>query len=813
MTYPVAVRNATEKSVAGPHHPGAAGRPVAGQFDNNGWRRRAGAIGHACISQANPMSMSNASTPDHTNGPTPGAAAVLPEMLRRRAAREALGHILLLLAFFYALNPPGDFLGSLWRVLPAAAVLTAVHGLLWRNLYRNRLPDASVIASRLGAANRLTLLRGLLISLTAGFLFDAPGGGDPAAPTFLTWLPGGLYLTAAVLDGVDGAWARRTGTTTSLGQALDVQYDALGVLVACAVAVGTRRLPPYYLVAGAAYYLFQLGLWCRRRRGRPIYPAGSRTFARLMAGFQMGFLGIALLPIFTNKVLSVVAPVFLLPLLAGFVWDWRVMRGRVSAASIRRLETLVLTLAAKGPPVLRGGILLAGGGTLMFSPAASFAGSLLVPAGLGLMVAAGVAGRTAALLLSLILAYQASVAGISSLLMTTLIGTLLIMLTGTGDGSLWQPEDAFLLGKPADREPSLCWDSGMRENGTRSALPPMNRFSFRSTIVKLLIFMTVAGLLYWAWRDVSPGAVVSAIGRWGWFQWLLFAVLNLFILGAMCWRWSFILRQMGHTVKFGALIRCRMGANFLSYITPGPQFGGEPFQVYCLVTRQQVPVEAASASVAVDRLIELMGTLLFLSLGGIIVLPSLVENSAAMLTVVAVMAGVVLVIGVLLYALGMGGAPLSRPIGRAAQWIGWQKGVPNLVAFLQAGERQASVILTDRLCGWYALGGLLQWSGFLAELWIIYAFMGTPLSAYALLTVAVAARLAFLLPLPGGLGALEASQMLALTSLGGDPAAAAAACGIMRVRDLVVISTGAGLALRWRQSSHAKTPVRPPGAA
>ncbi|MCB2169699.1 MAG: flippase-like domain-containing protein [Deltaproteobacteria bacterium] len=812
MTYPVAVRNATEKSVAGLHQRGVADRPVAGPSNNNEWRRRAGAIGCVCVFEANAMSMSNAPATDRDTGPTGGAAAALPEMLRHRAAREALGHSFLLLAFFYAVNPAGALIDSLWRIIPAAAVLTAVHGLLWRHLHRNRLPGAPVIASRLGAANRITLLRGLLISLTAGFLFDNTGG-DPAASAFLAWLPGGLYLTAAVLDGVDGAWARRTGTTTPLGQTLDVQFDALGVMVACAVAVSTRRLPAYYLVAGAAYYLFQLGLCCRRRRGKPIYPAGSRTFARLMAGFQMGFLGIALLPIFTDKVLAVVAPVFLLPLLAGFVWDWWVMRGRIDAIAIRRWETRVLTLSAKAPPVLRGGLLVAGGGMLISSPGAPFSGSLFVPAGLGLMVVAGVAGRTAALLLSLVLAYRASVAGISPLLMTTMVGTLLILLTGTGAGSLWRPEDAFLLEKPVDGEPSQHLGSRMRRKDTRLGLSPMNRFSFRSTVVKLLIVMAVAGLLYWAWRGVSLDVVVSAIGRWRWFQWLLFAVLNLFILGAMCWRWSFILRQMGHPVGFAALIRCRMGANFLSYITPGPQFGGEPFQVYCLVTRHQVPAEAASASVAVDRLLELMGTLLFLSLGGIIVLPSLVENSAVMLTVVAVMAGVVLIIGVLLYALATGGAPLSRLIGRAVQWIGWQKGVPTLVAFLQAGERQASGILTNRFCGWYALGGLLQWSGFLAELWIIYAFIGTPLSAYALLTVAVAARLAFLLPLPGGLGALEASQMLALTSLGGDPAAAAAACGIMRVRDLMVISTGAGLALRWRQSSHAKTPVRPPDAA
>jgi len=758
----------------------------------------AGAIDHTGISRAKAMSMSHPSTPDHATGPTTDATTPLPAALRRRAAWEALGHILFLGVFFYALNPSGDFPVSLGRVAPATAVLAVVHALLWRNLHRNRLPHAADVASRLGAANRLTLLRGLLISLTAGFLFEAPGG-NPASSPFLTWLPGGVYLTAAVLDGIDGAWARRTGTTTSLGQTLDVQYDALGVLVACAVAVGTQRLPAYYLVAGAAFYFFQLGLWCRQRRGKPTYPAGARTIARLMAGFQMGFLGIALLPIFAPKVLALVAPVFLLPLLAGFVWDWQVMWGHISATAMRRWEAGVLTLAAKGPPVLRVGFLVAGGGLLMSSPAAPFAGSAIVSAGLGIMVVAGIAGRTAALLLSLVLAYHASVAGVTPLSLTTLIGTLVILLAGTGDGSLWRPEDRFLPGKPASREPSQRW-----------GVAPANGFAFRSVMVKGLIVMAVTGLLYWAWRDVALDMVVSAIGRWGWFQWLLFAVLNLFILAAMCWRWSFILKRMGHPVGFAALVRFRMGANFLSYITPGPQFGGEPFQAYCVVTRHQVPAEAASASVAVDRLLELMGTLLFLSLGGIVVLPSLVENRAAMLTIVAVMAGVVLVIGVLLHALATGGAPLSRLSERAAQWIGWQKGVPNLVAALQAGERQAAGILTDRLYGWYAFGGLLQWSGFLVELWMIYAFLGTALGLYALVTVAVAARLAFLLPLPGGLGALEAGQMLALTSLGGDPAAAAAACGIMRVRDLVMVSIGAGAALPVLPSSFAKKPRRPP---
>jgi hypothetical protein len=214
--------------------------------------------------------------------------------------------------------------------------------------------------------------------------------------------------------------------------------------------------------------------------------------------------------------------------------------------------------------------------------------------------------------------------------------------------------------------------------------------------------------------------------------------------------------------------------------------------------------------VAVDRLIELMGTLLFLSLGGIVVLPSLVENSAAMLTVMAVMAGVILVIGVLLYTLATGDAPLSRLIGRAAQWIGWQKGVPNLVASLQAGERQASGILTDRLCGWYALGGLLQWSGFLAELWMIYAFMGTPLSV---LRAADRGR--------GGPAGFPAAPARWPWGVGSQPDAGVDQPGRRSGggRRGLWHHAGArpggdlhrcGLALPWRPSSFRKKPLRPP---
>jgi len=498
-------------------------------------------------------------------------------------------------------------------------------------------------------------------------------------------------------------------------------------------------------------------------------------------------------------VLALAAPLFLLPLLAGFVWDWLIVTARIDAATARRAEQWLAALAARGPLVLRGLVLLAGGWLLYHASAGSFPGSAVISAGLILMLAAGFLGRTAALALSLILATQASVAGLSPWMGGMLATSLVLMLTGTGVLSLWRPEDAFLFRKPGGSErpgsrPFTHGTRGPAKERLRKVIWPVPG---RRTIGQVVALAAVAGLLYWAWRDVPLGAVAAAIGRWGWPQWGLFALLNLSVLAAMCWRWRFILGRMGYPLGFAALVGYRMGANTLSYITPGPQFGGEPFQAYCLTARHRVPADVAAASVAVDRLVELLGTLFFLLLAGLFVLPTLGGARDIRLPITAALLGAVLIVGALLYTVAAGNRPLSRLAGKALSRMGGSPRATGLVAFLQAGESRAAGILTERLWGWYALGVFFQWAGFLAELWLIYAFMGMPLGVAGLLTAAVAARLAFLLPLPGGLGALEASQMLAITSLGGDPAVAAAACGIMRARDLVLIPLGGVLAVRW----------------
>ncbi len=142
-----------------------------------------------------------------------------------------------------------------------------------------------MLALTLGWPTAVTLARGLLIALLAGSAVLSPLLGAAA------------YSVAAVLDHVDGRLARRLGRTTRLGARLDMEIDALGILVATAVAIHFGKLGVGYLAVGLARYVFVAGLRLRDRLGLGVRALDSSDLRRVLAGCQMGFLAVALWPV------------------------------------------------------------------------------------------------------------------------------------------------------------------------------------------------------------------------------------------------------------------------------------------------------------------------------------------------------------------------------------------------------------------------------------------------------------------------------------------------------------------------------------
>ncbi len=329
-------------------------------------------------------------------------------------------------------------------LLPGLAAAIHVRHQLSRYLGANhRLGEEQLLFPTLGAANWITVLRAGAIVLLGGMLPLAVVL-EEGLPKVLSWAPGLLYLGIALADLLDGWLARRLGRQTELGKRLDIASDAAGLLVASLVAVGLGRLPVVYLLVGLAYYPFIFGSWWRQQRGLPQIDLPPRPYGRIVAGMQMGLVGLALLPLLQPLFTHLAAHLFMIPLLVGFVRDWLVVSCRLASDSAweDRLGTL---LTRRLPLLLRliilgcGLAFLAGGGGARISLVWQLAfGLCCLLAGLAAM------GRSAALILVLLLASHSSPFGTSMAAMVLFGAAACLILTGTGTFSLWAPEERVL---------------------------------------------------------------------------------------------------------------------------------------------------------------------------------------------------------------------------------------------------------------------------------------------------------------------------------------------------------------------------------
>ncbi len=321
------------------------------------------------------------------------------------------------------------------------AVALAVWFYVWwqcwhlRNL--NRRSISTVLYQDLGSANRMTLLRGFLIAMTSGFIFQ-----QSSNPISL-WIPAFLYSVAAILDRLDGFVARRTQRPSLLGGALDNAYDALGLLVAPVLAVNLGKVHWSYLLLSGAFYVFQIGLALRKNKGLAVFDLAPSKLRRTLAGFQMGYVAVALWPPFAAVITSAAGVGFMIPVLLGFIVDWGIVSGRISA---RKTESLfsVLTLNSHRylQPGLRSVFLIALLLLLTQEPIARLPFVLLCSC--TLLIILGCGARIAAVGVLIVLALQGEQQIISLALITVLFSSCWIALLGSGKFSLWQGDDIWV---------------------------------------------------------------------------------------------------------------------------------------------------------------------------------------------------------------------------------------------------------------------------------------------------------------------------------------------------------------------------------
>lgn len=343
-------------------------------------------------------------------------------------------------ALFYS------YLRQVWHDVDAkwwlglATFATAIQLMIfWWGLRFNHPPNRPILFSRLGFANSMTLTRGLLACLLAGFLFNPQPHGSFA------WIPALLYTGERLLDYFDGFVARITERETKLGAILDMEFDGLGILIAAGLAIQYGKLPLWYLILGLGRQLFVFGMWVRQRLGKANEDLPPSDHRRLIAGFQTTFISVVLWPTLSNQIALFAGYLFAVPLILSFGRDWWVVSTMIDNQSIayQTLRRQVKQIVEEWLPLFLRLVIVALTLSIGLNQIAS--GMMLVgwvmillALGLGLMV------RVAALGLIALVCTAINYNGLNSTNLLLLSAAIIILHLGSGRLALWTPEERIL---------------------------------------------------------------------------------------------------------------------------------------------------------------------------------------------------------------------------------------------------------------------------------------------------------------------------------------------------------------------------------
>ena len=291
------------------------------------------------------------------------------------------------------------------------------------------------------------------------------------------------------------------------------------------------------------------------------------------------------------------------------------------------------------------------------------------------------------------------------------------------------------------------------------------------------MWLAAFGLFAWALSRVSLADAWASVRKLDARAVTTLVAVNFVALVVFGVRWWVILRGLGRPIGLMQAALYRLAAFGFSYFTPGPQIGGEPVQVLLAEKRHGVPRDIAIASVGLDRLFDGVFNLAFLAAAALVLVKEGDDGGAFVLALF-----VTVPLGYLL-ALGLGKKPVSAMVRRD---------------IVRASETQAGRFCRDRplFLALAIAASFVSWGVLLFEYWLVAFFLGATLSMSELIIGLAAARIAYLLLFPAGLGVLEAGQVAAVCALGFPAALGISLSLVIRFRDVVVAAVGVWWGMR-----------------
>jgi uncharacterized protein (TIRG00374 family) len=308
----------------------------------------------------------------------------------------------------------------------------------------------------------------------------------------------------------------------------------------------------------------------------------------------------------------------------------------------------------------------------------------------------------------------------------------------------------------------------------------------RVRLLSVATYSLLAALLYFALRNAPLTEIWGTLRNLQVWQIFILLGLNIIIYVLISLRWWLIVRAEKKNVPFLPLLAARVAVFGVSYFTLGPQVGGEPLQVLHLQRNYGMTYTRATSTVVMDKLLEFLANFILLGFGLTAIFQSGIFSASGNISL-ASLGGLIALLSlppIHIILLAHGKYPMSAVLRKFSN--------NKFVRFVAASERMAGTFCRRHLTSLISaiFVSLLAALGMVSEFFCITLFLGIDLSFWQTIAAWTAGWLAFLVPLPGGLGALEASQVFALGAFGISAVSAIGVTLLIRARDLLIGGIG-----------------------
>ena len=270
----------------------------------------------------------------------------------------------------------------------------------------------------------------------------------------------------------------------------------------------------------------------------------------------------------------------------------------------------------------------------------------------------------------------------------------------------------------------------------------------------------------------------------------LYIFFTLFAFFPLTWRFQAILIGYDKKLSFWALLRQTISAYSLSYITPTVRLGGEPLRAYMLKKECDVDLKTGSSAIILDKFVEFAGSATFGIVGLIAILfipgfPYALKVAFISLLVLAI----IITVGFYIRTVnGKGSLSTIFQLARLHKIRNWHtftqtiQDVEKMVGEFFRNHKKALFFSSF----FYGISCVI----FFLEFKFLLLSFGVDASILDLLLAINILGLVNFVPVPAGLGFLEAGQSTLFAALKGDGNIGFATALLIRARALFVVGLG-----------------------